>query len=211
MILVSIKKSTAEGTLRALERSGAAEIRLDNLSPSAAAMKKIFSHQNAVLAACGNDVEESRRAVLLEAAIDAGVRMIDVDIALPGRMRHELIRKAKKEGSKVLLSFHDYERTPSLEGLRSMISKCASERAEIIKIACKINNLKDASRLLGLLDSALPLAVVGMGKRGKIVRITAPLLGSKMGFASLSETQRTAEGQMSLREMKRKMRVLSDG
>jgi 3-dehydroquinate dehydratase-1 len=59
-----------------------------------------------------------------------------------------------------------------------------------------VHSARDNARLLGLLDSHSKIVVVGMGEKGRITRITAPLLGSPFAFASLSKGKETATGQI---------------
>jgi 3-dehydroquinate dehydratase-1 len=42
-----------------------------------------------------------------------------------------------------------------------------------------------------------------MGKKGRLTRIAAPLLGSLFSYATLSEGQETAEGQMTAASLER--------
>ena len=49
------------------------------------------------------------------------------------------------------------------------------------------------------------MAVVGMGKKGRLVRAMAPLLGSAIAYASRARGRETAEGQMAKEELKKLM------
>ena len=80
--------------------------------------------------------------------------------------------------------------------------KCFEAGADIAKIACKVKSNGDNARLLSLLDSKKEIIVIGMGRKGRITRITAPLLGSPITFAALEKGKETAEGQMTLDKMK---------
>jgi len=74
-----------------------------------------------------------------------------------------------------------------------------------------VNSKAEAARLLGLLDDERELIIVGMGDEGKIVRIAAPLLGSRIAYVSQGKGKETASGQMAAEELERKMKEISNG
>jgi len=121
-------------------------------------------------------------------AIEEGCNFVDVEIG--SLQRDEIIQKAREYDCKVIVSVHDFEKTP----------ECLSfdkGKADILKIATKINMMEDSKRLLYLLQVKNDLIVVGMGDRGSFTRIIAPLLGSYLTYASVH--QNTAPGQLDLK------------
>ncbi len=213
MICVSIADCTATECLKALAGCKAAEIRLETISKiDETAVKWIFGSKAKIVATCrpGKMPDEKRKKLLL-AAIGAGAAYVDVEVDAPDEYKEEIVEAANAKGCEVIVSFHDHEKTPVREELEQTIDWCFNSGADIAKIACKVNSKADAARLLGLLDSERELIVVGMGNEGKIVRIVAPLLGSRIAYVSQGKGKETADGQMTTEELERKMKEISNG
>jgi 3-dehydroquinate dehydratase I len=197
MICVSLAEESLVGCLTALQEVDFAEIRLDRMHLSADDVGTLFSSHRQLIATCrpGRFPERDRKALLL-AAIDAGAAYVDVEVESEDAYREEIIAKAKSQGCGVIVSFHDFERTPDRRKLLAILSRCFHAGADIAKIACTARWDEDNARLLGLLDRKEKVVVVAMGERGRTTRIVAPLLGSPFTFASLRPGKETAEGQI---------------
>ena len=200
MICVSIARKAATEVAKAAAGLKLAEIRINALaSPKREDVEKIFRAGNGakLIATCrpGALTDEKRKGLLL-AAIASGAAYVDVEVDAPEAYKKEIASAAKKAGCKLIVSFHDHNRTPPREELSQIAGWCFESGADICKIACKANSREDAARLLGLLGSGRKIAVVGMGKQGRITRIAAPLLGSPFTYASEGEGKETAEGQI---------------
>jgi 3-dehydroquinate dehydratase-1 len=109
----------------------------------------------------------------------------------------------------VIVSHHDYERTPERPALEACVSACFEAGADIAKIACMIRSDRESARLLALLDTDREIVVVGMGERGKLTRILAPLLGSPFTYASLSQGKETADGQIDRKTLRELLRTVT--
>ena len=201
MICVSIAKENPLECLPILQKVDFAEIRLDTLKdPSLEDIRKIFSTTTKTIATCRPDtVDDITRIQWLFEAIDSGASFVDIEVDAQDQYKKAIIDKAKEYNCSVIISFHDYKRTPNTAELEQIINWCFDSGANIAKIACHINNNKDNARLLGLLDNENPLIVIGMGQKGKITRIIAPLLGSPFTFAAYNTGDETAEGQLPIK------------
>jgi 3-dehydroquinate dehydratase type I len=197
MICVSLADTTLERTLALLENIPFAEIRVDLMHLSLPEITRLFSAPCRLIATCrpGAFPDADRKAMLL-AAIDAGASYVDVEVDSDVAYRTDIVERAHTRGCKVILSYHDYERTPGREELVTIVDRCFSTGADLCKIACTVVFEKDGARLLGLLDDVRQIVVVGMGERGRVVRVAAPLLGSPFTFASIREGKETAKGQI---------------
>ena len=223
MICVSIHEPTAEACLNVLKNLTFAEVRIDAMRAGIEDMRKIFSRPLMLIAtfrpegsaASKADVPDTdRRKRFLTAAIDAGASYVDIEVESGSAYRREIIEKARSKNCKVIISFHDFHETPETGELISIASRCFSDGADIAKIACKVNSEKDSLRLLSILgrqDLNGRTIVVGMGAKGRITRIAAPLLGSPFTFASLSDDKKTAEGQIDKDTLGFILKVLDDG
>lgn len=204
MICVSLAEPTVSACLRALEGLKLAEIRLDRMRLGVRGVQRIFSSPVRLIATCrpGRMPEAKRRRLLL-AAIGAGAAFVDVELESAVETRRMIIRQAGEANCRVIVSYHDFERTPSRSRLEEIVARGFAAGADIVKIACLVRGPRDNARLLGLLDSPRPLVVVGMGPRGRITRIAAPLLGSVLAYAADEEGRETAPGQMTAAVLER--------
>lgn len=213
-VCVSIGNCTLQECLEALDGLEFAEVRLDSVSGiSERSVSAVFARKAKLIATCrpNGRMDDGERKKLLLAAIEAGAAFVDVEVDAQERIRGEIVAAAKKQGCSMIVSFHDFEKTPLRAELERIMEWCFDSGADIAKIACKVKSKGDAARLLGLLDSERKIVVVGMGGQGKIVRVAAPLLGSQFTFASLGKGKETADGQLEAEELKKIMEGLQDG
>jgi 3-dehydroquinate dehydratase type I len=197
MICVSIAEATFAETMEAVRRFPLAEIRMDAMRLTPDDVRRLFSgHDNLVATFRAGTATDGEREALLAAAIESGAAYVDIELASDSAYRQRLVRKAREHGCTVIISFHDYRGTPEREGLKQVVGACFAEGADIAKVACAVQSDRDAARLLGLLDDGRQIIVVGMGAKGRIVRLAAPLLGSPFTYAAIAPGRETAEGQM---------------
>ncbi len=210
MICVSIAEETTAGCLVALQDLPFCEVRMDTMRLTEADVRTIFSRHRNLIATCRPEVfPDDRRKMLLLEAIRAGAAFVDVEVDAPSGYREEIVECAKSRGCAIIVSFHDYARTPGREELASTISACFGAGADIAKIACMVLTAADNGRLLGLLDDPRKIVVVGMGAKGRITRVAAPLLGSPFTFAARALGRETADGQFDHETLRRMLRVLA--
>jgi 3-dehydroquinate dehydratase type I len=134
---------------------------------------------------------------LLKVAIENGAAMVDIEIESDYYFTSEMVAFAKKHGTKVIISYHNFESTPSIKELNEIVKECFDKGADIAKLATLVRSPRDNGKLLGLYASDKPLVVLGMGALGKITRVAAPLMGAAFTFAAVDEASVTAPGQVS--------------
>lgn len=212
LICVSIAEDSVDDCLRALRNLDFAEVRIDLMKLSKKDVRRIFSLGKRLIATCrsGRMTDEARKALLTE-AIEAGASYVDVELESSDSFRRDIIERARARGCEVILSYHDFNRTPNRKELEHIVDSCFGSGADIAKIACKVNSEMDNARLLGLLDSERRLVIAGMGERGRMTRVIAPLLGAEFTFASLSEGKETGEGQIGRKALEEMMHWLGRG
>jgi 3-dehydroquinate dehydratase type I len=186
------------------------EIRLDNLQ-NHNNIAKIQKCTNIPLIATnkptkfgGNytGTETKRQNILLDAAKN-GFKYIDVDLGTPNQT--ELITKLKALSAKVIVSFHDFQTTPTLAELNKVLEKQVVAGADVCKIVTTANTLKDNLTVLDFVADAskkADLVCFAMGEHGKPSRLLSPVFGAFFTFASLDEKRKTAKGQLTIKEMK---------
>ncbi len=175
-----------------------AELRLDALAVEPAQLAALFAGHPRLVATCrpGRGRTAEQRAELLRAAAAAGAAYLDVDLDDPPALRMAAAVAARRCGCELIVSHHDFQATPDAARLRQLRQACFAAGAGLAKIACTPAGPRDNARLLGLLDSARPTVVVGMGPAGRPTRLLAPLLGAPFTYASLRPESPAAPGQI---------------
>lgn len=143
---------------------------------------------------------EKDRFRILESASKAGFDYIDIEFSSINKLK--IKNKAKATG--IIVSYHDFKKTPSQKQLERILDKMRKTKANVIKIVTKANKEIDSDRLLNLLGGKLEkedLIILGMGPKGKITRLFSPMLGGFLTFASIGKI--TAPGQMTVKELKK--------
>lgn len=204
MICVSLAHMNYDDIRSALPKAELAELRLETLDLDEDQLLEILKAHKGIVATCrpGTLSEEERINKLLF-AIDHGARYVDVEVEAGHEFTTQIVSNANVGGCDSIISYHNFEFTPSREELESIVNDCFSKGAEVAKIACMVNENWDAARLLSLFEMNRRLIVVGMGAKGRVTRLAAPLLGAEFTFASPEEGKETAPGQISLRRMKK--------
>ncbi|MCX7857805.1 MAG: type I 3-dehydroquinate dehydratase [Deltaproteobacteria bacterium] len=214
MVCVSIGDVSIEECLEVLDKVEFAEIRMDRMKIEREDVRKIFSsHKNLIATFREGEIPEQKREELLIEAIDHGASYVDVDIQSPFEFIYRVRKKAKEKGSKLIVSYHDFEKTEPFSELRRILSTCLSI-GDYGKISCKVRKDEDNLNLLRLLK--LPefkgrVIVTGMGEKGKITRILSVVLGSPFTFASYREGKETAEGQIEKYVLEEILALLFEG
>ena len=148
--------------------------------------------------------EERKRLSVLQDAIDFGADYIDVELATERSFLQDLIRN--KRETEVILSFHDFRRTPSSKELQRLCDQMIRLRADVIKIVPFARSWEDNLNILSLIPFAKAkrqkIVVFCMGEKGKISRIFSPFLGAAWTYASLNQSRASAPGQLTVRELK---------
>ena len=140
-----------------------------------------------------NHLSEARRSELF----DEWFTLSDyIDLELKNLARFSrLAGRAQAAGKQIIVSLHDFDRTPSLDELATALDKSKGIPSRIFKIACKVTCWNDVKVLSEFLEKhqEAPIAVMGMGPLGKLSRILFAGLGSELAYVSLG--QAVAPGQ----------------
>ena len=185
------------------------EFRLDSLSRPAGAiayLKQFLAEHRDVtaIATCrrkqagGNfaGALAAQLAILTDAAL-AGCQIIDLEVESAEEAKSGQITKLRATGAALLISFHDFARTRSLEHAADRIE---AFKPEYVKVVSTARSLADNLAVLRLIeDRSLSAQVVGiaMGEEGLLSRVLGPRAGAAFTFASLSDGAETAPGQIS--------------
>jgi 3-dehydroquinate dehydratase-1 len=204
MICLCIGKPSVALCQKLLPDVELAEIRLDGADLSLNEIKQIFTLHTNLIATfrpkAGHEALEKRKMSLLT-AVESGAAYVDIEIEAETLYKKEIMQTARLQECQVILSYHNYENTPSKKQLETIIEQCFSQGADIAKIACQVHSEADSARILSLYDYPGQLhqgkiTAIGMGEKGEITRLAAPLLGAPFTYASQSSGKETAPGQL---------------
>ena len=144
--------------------------------------------------------DEAHRISLLTKLCRISPAYVDVelDAATPG-----LIDSIRREDVKIIISWHDYARTPKQDFLRNLCEKALTigDVAKIVTLSsCEEDNLRVVK-----LYAYYPherLVAFCMGDSGRVTRLLAVCAGAPIMYVALGG-RTTAKGQIELEEMRR--------
>jgi 3-dehydroquinate dehydratase-1 len=198
MICVSLAEKDPAKCLETIEKVDMAEIRIDLSGMTDEEIVRVFSCRKKIIATCRpGKYSDAERMHKLKIAIGAGATFVDLEYEAPLDFRIAMIDYAHQHQCDVIISYHNYEKTPELDELEHIMQRCFEQGADLAKIATMVNVNRDNSKILSLYKAPGRLVALGMGELGKISRIVAPFLGAEFTYASLNEDSATGPGQIS--------------
>ncbi len=195
---------------KSLRRSEYAELRLDFLNPSQ--IPRCLNLVKPYLGRCictlrpkseGGKFQgsENERLSILKLIAEYEPHLLDVEYNTL-RKNKELYQYLKRTGVEILVSWHDFTKTPSEQYLKSTAKKM-SRFSKNVKIVTTAKTISDTLRVLNLYKGTfhrLNLIAFAMGDYGRMSRILCTRLGSPFTYVSLGKP--VAPGQFSLDEMR---------
>jgi 3-dehydroquinate dehydratase I len=210
MVCVAISEKNIHKCLELLDQVEMAEIRLDITGYNLDEIKTVFAHPAITVATCRPEkLGKKEQLQRLTVAIESGANYVDIEIEADEDIRKLLITNARKHNCKVIISYHNYDATPGLRELFKITDECFQLGADIAKLATFSKSKADNARLLSLYSHDKPVVALGMGEKGKLTRIIAPLMGAEFTFAAMDDGQATAPGQITNSNMQSILRNLS--
>ncbi len=134
-------------------------------------------------------------------ARESGCQWCDLEVETLRKLPDQSVRQFRVP-PRVLLSVHDFERTPALS--RS-VNPPRYGGVDAVKIAATARTIVDSIQLLHLARRSRNFVAVPMGEIALAARILALREGSALAYAPVGEA--TAPGQVSLQEMTRLYRA----
>ena len=148
--------------------------------------------------------DEGKRFGILKEAVTLGAEYVDIEMRSARGPVKDLI--ANKGRSRIILSLHDYQKTPSRKELTRLFDRMHRMGADIVKIVTLANSWEDNLTILSLIpfarDRRQEILALCMGEKGKMSRIFSPLMGAAWTYASLRKNRVAAPGQLTVLEMK---------
>ncbi len=144
--------------------------------------------------------DEEKRIDTLLAAVQAGAKAVDIELAAPGLARIVSLFKNRVE---LIISYHDFVRTPPLDVLQKIVKEQVKAGADICKTVTTANAFDDNITVMGLNKEFPGTRMVNfcMGEAGQISRILNPLFGGEFAYAALNTDNLVAPGQLTLSQL----------
>ncbi|MEJ2273981.1 MAG: type I 3-dehydroquinate dehydratase [Woeseiaceae bacterium] len=137
--------------------------------------------------------------------------LIDFEMSAPSDRIDEVRAAARSNGTRLILSYHNFEETPDREALRHKFSSAESLGGDVAKVAVMPRDLDDvlvllAATLQASQETGLPLISIAMGPAGALARAIGWYFGSAVTFAA--GEQASAPGQLPVDAARDILRVL---
>lgn len=157
--------------------------------------------------------EEDRIKLLTDLlSFKDGPDAIDIELSASRKERDKVIKAAKDHGKTVIVSSHDFLKTPSFQDMRTILEEMFLAGADIAKLAVMPQSMEDTLNLLkvtlGFKNAEKSVCTIAMGSQGKHTRVVAPLYGSVLTYASIESDTAAAPGQLPVGELKKMMEML---
>ena len=194
----------------ALKKSDYAEIRFDflKIEQIPEALEIIKKDLNKIVCTLRPKTEggkflgnEKERIAILKLIAEYNPFLLDVEFNTLKR-NSSLVRYLKSTKTKLLVSWHDFKKTPSSVELKKKMKQMTKFSANV-KIVCTAKSTDDSNRMLELYSKKGKnnLISFAMGDLGRISRILCLYLGSPYTYVSLGKA--VAPGQFSVDEVKK--------
>ncbi len=131
--------------------------------------------------------------------------MVDVELYSVEGDESSLISLAKEKGVKIIMSNHDFEKTPSKDEMVNRLIRMQQLGADIVKLAVMPNSKEDLNTLLtatmemNMSHGDTPVVTMSMGEIGAFSRIAGEVYGSAFTFGAVGEV--SAPGQLGVEEL----------
>lgn len=143
----------------------------------------------------------------------AGSKLMDaIDVEFSRGRSNELIDIAHDNNTPVILSYHNFDETPSKKELLELFSAMNETKADVIKMAVMPRTPDDVLRLMQCTlqmreHSDKPLITMAMGALGGVTRVAGSLFGSCATFAAAQNA--SAPGQLPVDTVRSMLDALS--
>ncbi|HGM3508278.1 TPA: type I 3-dehydroquinate dehydratase [Clostridioides difficile] len=140
------------------------------------------------------------------------IDLLDVELFIGDEIVEEVVNFAHKKGVKVIISNHDFNKTPKKEEIISRLCRMQELGADLPKIAVMPQNEKDVLVLLEATNEMFriyadrPIVTMSMSGVGVISRLCGEIFGSALTFGAAKNV--SAPGQISFKELNSVLNLL---
>jgi len=139
---------------------------------------------------------------ILAKAAQCGCQIVDLEVESAEECKPAQITKLRSTGAALIISYHDFARTKSLEQAADRIE---AFKPDYVKVVSTARTLADNLTVLRLIEDrslGSHVVAIAMGEEGIVSRLLGPRAGAAFTFASFSDGTETAPGQITAESMR---------
>lgn len=139
---------------------------------------------------------------------------LDVELFMDAQVNPWIIEKAHQRGVSVIMSNHDFHKTPQKDELTRRMIMMDEMGADILKFAVMPKSMSDVLELLTATEemkrlySDKPVVTMSMGELGMVSRLSGEFFGSAITFGAGKKA--SAPGQMPAKELAMILNVIHE-
>ncbi|WP_028949847.1 type I 3-dehydroquinate dehydratase [Sulfurihydrogenibium subterraneum] len=147
----------------------------------------------------GADIPDEGRFEIFSQIADY-VDMADIEYT-SFKINKQVIDFYHSKGKSVIMSYHDFEKTPSDDYIQTIINESKLMGADIVKYAFKARSFEDVARVMCIThkNREKNLVAILMGEIGKVSRVIAPVFGSLITYTFIGQS--FAPGQLEAKKL----------
>lgn len=136
---------------------------------------------------------------------------LDVEMFRDQKVVSEIVQKAHQKKVLVVMSNHDFQKTPSQDEIEKRLLKQDQMGADILKIAVMPKSKQDVFTLMNATlkvsqQTTKPLLTMSMGQLGTISRVATANMGGSYSFGMIG--QASAPGQIDVTKLKQILKTV---
>ena len=139
------------------------------------------------------------------------MQFLDIEMFRDQARVEKLTQRAHQKNVLVIMSNHDFDKTPTQQDIEQRLLKQDQMGADILKIAVMPKSKQDVLTLMNATlnvsqKSKKPLLTMSMGRLGTISRIATANMGGSMSFGMIGEA--SAPGQIDVAQLKQFLKIV---
>jgi 3-dehydroquinate dehydratase-1 len=158
-------------------------------------------------------ISPEKRLDLITASMETGLPdIVDIELCNGAGFIQTVIDCARQNNVKIILSSHDFKKTPAEDVILERLVRARDLGADIAKVAAMPENYNDVLVLMSATLKArtgmlkIPIVTMAMGEQGVVTRIAGGIFGSDITFAIGKNS--SAPGQIPIEKLRQAMSVL---
>lgn len=156
--------------------------------------------------------EEKRLELISGALMTGNIDIVDIEMSSGVDFVESIKNITEQTRSNLILSYHNFEKTPSEEFIVDKLVQAEEMGADIAKVAVMPENNRDVLTLMSATDRArttllrIPIITMSMGAVGAVTRLAGGQFGSDITFATGAVS--SAPGQLAIADVRMVMDIL---
>lgn len=142
------------------------------------------------------------------------IDLIDVELFMGDEVVTDIVESAHSNDVKVIISNHDFDKTPGKEEIINRLCKMQNLKADLPKIAVMPKTTSDVLTLLYATDKMInkyantPIITISMSRLGVVSRIAGEIFGSAITFGASKVA--SAPGQIEVNELYKVLNIIHE-